>query len=105
MPPICEIIAINGPAIVWASSGNADAHTVEICWAIGSHSRFQVSSVLSIQSCGVQPTAFVAPAGNAVAPLSQVSARWTASLIAVDVAAGTGLTNPIELDASRRAKS
>jgi hypothetical protein len=35
-----------------ASSGSAEAHTVEICSATGLHSRFQVSSVLSIQSFG-----------------------------------------------------
>ena len=40
------------------------------------------------------------PAGSAVTPLSQVSARWTASLIASRVATGMGATNPIELDAS-----
>src|SRR6201996_1803242 len=54
MPPICDIIDNNGPAIALASSGSADAHTVAICWAIGSHSRFQVSRVLSTQSLGVQ---------------------------------------------------
>lgn len=45
MPPICEIIDSNGPAMALASSGSAEAHTVEICSATGSHSRFQVSNV------------------------------------------------------------
>ena len=90
IPPICDIIDISGPAIALASSGNASAQTVEICSAIGSHSRFQVSSVLSTQSCGVHPTALVVPAGSAVTPSSQVSARCTASEIAADVAAGIG---------------
>ena len=53
MPPICVIIASSGPAMALASSGSAEAHTVEICSATGSHSRFQVSRVLSIQSLGV----------------------------------------------------
>ncbi len=53
MPPICDIIASSGPAMLLASSGSAEAHTVEICSATGSHSRFQVSRVLSIQSLGV----------------------------------------------------
>src|ERR1700759_46403 len=105
MPPICDIIANNGPAMLLASSGSEDAHTVEICCAIGSHSRFQTSSVLSTQSLGVQPTALVVPAGNAVTPSSQVSARCTASRIASLVATAIGATNPIELDASWRASS
>ena len=105
MPPICDIIASSGPAMLLASSGSDDAHTVEICWAIGSHSRFQVSRVLSTQSLGLQPTALVVPAGSAVAPSSQVSARCTASAIAEFVVAGIGATNPIELDATRRANS
>ena len=54
----------------------------------------------STQSAGVHATALVVPAGSAVAPSSQVSARRTASAIAEWVASGTGLTNPIELDAS-----
>ena len=105
MPPICDIIASSGPAIALASSGSADAHTVEICSATGSHSRFQVSSVLSIQSLGVHATDLVVPAGSAVTPSSQVSARRTASAIAALVCSGTGATNPIELDASWRARS
>src|ERR1700759_959706 len=105
MPPICDIIANNGPAMLLASSGSEDAHTVEICCAIGSHSRFQTSSVLSTQSLGVQPTALVVPAGNAVTPSNQVSARCTASAIAEFVVAGIGATNPIELVATRRANS
>ena len=56
MPPICDIIDSSGPAMLLASSGSEEAHTVEICSAIGSHSRFQVSSVLSTQSVGVQPS-------------------------------------------------
>ena len=105
MPPICDIIDSSGPAMLLASSGSADAHTVEICSATGSHSRFQVSSVLSTQSVGVHATALVVPAGSAVTPSSQVSARCTASAIAVLVFSGTGATNPIELDASWRARS
>ena len=105
MPPICDIIDSSGPAMALASSGSAEAHTVEICWAIGSHNRFQVSSVLSTQSVGVQATVLVVPAGRAVTPSSQVSARWTASLIASRVALGIGATNPIELEASCRASS
>src|SRR5271157_1437625 len=105
MPPICDIIARSGPAMLLASSGRDDDHTVAICSAIGSHSRFQVSKVLSTQSLGLQPTAPVVPAGSAVAPSSQVSARWTASAIALFVEAGTGATNPIELAATRRANS
>ena len=105
MPPICDIIESSGPAMVLASSGSADAHTVEICWAIGSHNRFQISRVLSTQSLGLQPTVLLAPAGRAVAPSSQVSARWTASTIAALVVAGIGATNPMELDATRRASS
>ena len=54
MPPICDIIDSSGPAMVLASSGSDDAHTVAICSATGSHSRFQVSRVLSTQSLGVQ---------------------------------------------------
>src|ERR1700761_7992659 len=100
MPPICDIIDNSGPAMFLASSGSAAAHTVEICWAIGSQSRFQVSRVLSTQSLGVHATALLVPAGSAVTPSSQVSARWTASPIAWLVAAGIGATNPIELDAS-----
>ena len=88
-----------------ASSGSEDAHTVEICWAIGSHSRFQVARVLSTQSLGLQPTALLVPAGSAVTPLSQVSARCTASAIAEFVVAGIGATKPIELDATWRASS
>ncbi len=95
----------SGPAMALASSGSAEAHTVEICSATGSHSRFQVSRVLSIQSLGVQPTAFVVPAGSAVTPSSQVSARCTASAIAELVSGGIGAANPIELDASCRARS
>ena len=105
MPPIWVIIAISGPAMALASSGSAEVHTEEICPAIGSHSRFQVSMVLSTQSCGLHATALVAPAGSAVAPSSQVSARCTASAIAFEVASGTGAVNPIELDASLRARS
>ena len=86
--------------MVLASSGSAEAHTVEICSATGSHNRFQVPSVLSIQSVGVHATALVVPAGSAVTPSSQVSARCTASAIAVPVFSETGATNPIELDAS-----
>ncbi len=105
MPPICDIIASSGPAMLLASSGSAEAHTVEICSATGSHSRFQVSSVLSIQSVGVHATALVVPAGSAVAPSSHVSASRTASAIAALVFSGTGATNPMELDASCRARS
>jgi hypothetical protein len=105
MPPICDIIDISGPAMALASSGSADAHTVEICSAIGSQSRFQVSRVLSTQSFGVQAMVLVVPAGSAATPSSQVSARWTASPIASRVATGMGATNPIELDASWRASS
>ena len=105
MPPICDIIASSGPAMLLASSGSAEAHTVEICSATGSHSRFQVSSVLSIQSLGVHATALVVPAGSAVAPSSHVSARCTASAIAALVFSGTGATKPMELDASCRARS
>ena len=100
MPPICVIIASSGPAIALASSGSAEAQTVEICSAIGSHNRFQVSRVSSTHSVGVQATAFVVPAGRAVAPSSQVSARCTASAIAAVVPAGIGATNPMELEAS-----
>ena len=103
--PIWDIIDISGPAIALASSGSADAHTVEICSAMGSHIRFHVSNVLSTQSDGVHPTAFVVPAGRAEAPSSHVSARWTASAIAEVVLAGIGATNPIEFDARRRASS
>ena len=88
-----------------ASSGSADAHTVDICSATGSHSRFQVSRVLSTQSLGVHATDLVVPAGRGVTPSSHVSARRTASATAVLVCSGTGLTNPIELDASWRARS
>ena len=82
IPPIWDIIASSGPAIAWASCGSAEAHTVEICSATGSHSRFQVSRVLSSHSVGVQATVRVVPAGSAVAPSSQVSASRTASAIA-----------------------
>ena len=61
--------------------------------------------MLSTQSCGVHATARVAPAGSAVAPSSQVSARCTASLTAADVDSETGATNPIDDDASLRAMS
>ncbi|SHW60743.1 Uncharacterised protein [Mycobacteroides abscessus subsp. abscessus] len=105
MPPICDIIASSGPAIALASSGNADTHTVDSCSATGSHSRFQVLRVLSSQSLGVHATARVVPAGRAVTPSSQVSARCTASEMAVAVCSGTGLTKPIEFDASLRARS
>ena len=105
MPPICDIIDSSGPAMLLASSGRAEAHTVEICSATGSHSRFQVSSVLSIQSVGVHATALVVPAGSAVTPSSHVSARRTASAIAALVFSGMGATKPIELDASWRARS
>ena len=64
MPPICDIIDSSGPAMALASSGSADAHTVAICSAIGSHSRFQVSRVWSTQSLGVQATVLVVPAGQ-----------------------------------------
>ena len=83
MPPICDIIASSGPAMLLASSGSADAHTVEICSATGSHSRFQVARVLSIQSLGVHATDLVVPAGSGVTPSSQVSASRTASAIAL----------------------
>src|SRR3954471_21172743 len=105
MPPICDIIDSNGPAMLLASSGSAEAHAVEICSATGSHSRFQVSKVLSIQSVGVHATALVVPAGSGVAPSNQVSASRTASAIAALVFLGTGATNPIALDASWRARS
>lgn len=105
MPPICDIICSSGPAMLLASSGSDAAHTVEICWAIGSHSRFHVSNVLSTQSAGVHPTALAVPAGSAVAPSSQVSARCTASAIAEFVVSGTGATKPIEFEATRRASS
>ena len=105
MPPIWDIIDSSGPAIAWASSGSAEAHTAEICSATGSHSRFQVSSVLSIQSVGVHATALVVPAGSGVAPSSHVSASRTASEMAVLVCSGTGATKPMELDASWRARS
>ena len=110
MLPIWVIIAISGPAIA-ASSGGAppwssdEDHIVETCSAIGSHSRFQVSMVLSTQSCGVHAALRVAPAGRAVAPSSQVSARWTASATALVVESETGAVNPMELDASLRASS
>ena len=103
--PIWVISAISGPAIALASSGSAEVHTVEICSAIGSHSRFQVSRVLSTQSCGDQAAARVAPAGSAVAPSSQVSARCTASVTALAVDSETGAENPMELEASLRARS
>ena len=99
MPPICDIIASSGPAMLLASSGSAEAHTVEICSATGSHSRFQVSRVLSIQSLGVHATALVVPAGSAVAPSSQVSARRTASAMAELVVSGIGRD---EADRARR---
>ena len=105
MPPICDIIDSSGPAMAFASSGSADAHTVESCSATGSHSRFQVSRVLSSQSVGVHATALVVPAGNGVAPSSQVSANRTASAMAVAVCSGTGATNPMEFEASWRARS
>jgi hypothetical protein len=47
----------------------------------------------------------VVPAGSAVTPFSQVSARWTASPIALRVASEMGATNPIELVASCLASS
>ena len=103
--PIWVITAISGPAIACASCGSAEDHTVAICSAIGSHSRFQVSRVLSTQSCGVHATARVAPAGSAHAPSSQVSARCTASPIAAEVDSETGATNPIDDVASLRANS
>ncbi len=99
MPPIWVIIAISGPAIALASSGSAEAHTDEICSAIGSHSRFQVSRVLSTHSPGVHATALTAPAGRAVAPSSQVSARCTASEMAED---GGGRDRRDEPDGVRR---
>ncbi|SKV28667.1 Uncharacterised protein [Mycobacteroides abscessus subsp. abscessus] len=77
----------------------------EICSATGSTSRFQFSKVLSTQSVAVQAAVRVAPAGNAVAPSSQVSARCTASVIADVVLAVMGATKPIELEASCRAMS
>ena len=61
--------------------------------------------MLSIQSLGVHATALVVPAGSAVTPSSQVSARCTASAIAELVVSGIGATKPIELDASWRARS
>ena len=82
-----------------------DVHTEATCSAIGSHSRFQVFRVLSTQSCGVQAAVRVAPAGSAVAPSSQVSARCTASVTARPVDSGTGAVKPMELDASLRASS
>ena len=103
--PIWVIIAISGPAIARASSGRLADHTLETCSAIGSHSRFQVAMVLSTQSCGVQAADLVAPAGSEVAPSSQVSARCTASATALVVDSETGVENPIELDASLRARS
>src|SRR5258708_27479706 len=99
MPPICDIIASSGPAMLLASSGSAEAHTPEICSATGSHNRFQVSSVLSIQSLGVHAVDLVVPAGSGVTPSSHVSARRTASAMALAVASGIRLTEPIELDA------
>ncbi len=88
MPPICDIIASRGPAMLLASSGSVDAHTPAICSATGSHSRFQVSRVLSIQSLGVHAADLVVPAGSGVTPSSQVSARRTASAMALVVALG-----------------
>ena len=103
--PLIAGLILLGPAIALASSGSAEAQTVEICSAIGSHSRFQVSRVPSTHSVGVQATAFTVPAGSAVAPSSQVSARCTASVIAVTVPAGIGAVKPMALDASCRARS
>ena len=105
IPPICEIIDSSGPAMLLASSGSAEAHTVEICCATGSHSRFQVSSVLSIQSLGVHASALLVPAGSAVAPSSHVSARRTASAMAEAVPSAIGAVKPTELDANCRARS
>ena len=105
MPPIWVIIAISGPAMALASSGRADAHTVDICSATGSHNRFQVARVLSTHSLGVHATVLVVPAGRGVTPSSHVSANRTASPTAALVCSGTGVTNPIELDASWRARS
>jgi len=42
----------------------------------------------------------VVPAGSAVTPSNQVSARRTASPIAALVVSGIGAAKPIELDAS-----
>ena len=105
IPPICDIIAISGPAMALASSGSVDAHTDEICSATGSQSRFQVLRVLSSQSLGVHAADFVVPAGRGVTPSSHVSARRTASAIALLVFSGTGVTNPMELFAICRARS
>ncbi len=105
MPPIWEIIDSSGPAIALASSGSAEVHTDEICWATGSHSRFQVSSVWSIQSVGDHAEVVVVPAGRAVDPSSQVSASRTASAIALAVPAGMGATKPMDCEASCRARS
>src|SRR6188472_1042055 len=105
MPPIWVIIDSSGPAMDFACSGSDDAHTVEICSATGSHSRFHVSSVLSTQLVGVHATDLVVPAGSAVTPSSHVSARWTASEIAALVFSPTGATKPMELDANWRARS
>ncbi len=55
--------------------------------------------MLSIQSVGVHATALVVPAGSAVAPSSQVSARRTASEIAALVFSGIGSDEP---DRARR---
>ena len=105
MPPICDSIASSGPAMLLASSGSVDAHTVEICSATGSHNRFQVFIVLSTHSLGVHATDWVVPAGSAVTPSSHVSASRTASATAPLVCSDTGLTNPMELPASWRARS
>src|SRR5690242_13147892 len=98
MPPIWDIIAISGPAMLLASSGSAEAHMVEICCATGSHKRFQVSMVLSSQSVADQATALEVPAGSGVTPSSQRSARCTASAIALVVFSGMGATKPMEFD-------
>ena len=105
MPPICDIIDSSGPAMLLASSGSADAHTV------GNLFGHRIAQPLPGVQRVVDPVVgsprdrLVVPAGSAVTPSSQVSARCTASAIAELVVSGTGATKPIELDASCRARS
>ena len=52
--------------VAYAASGSVADHMPDTCWATGSHSRFQVGSVSSIQSLGVHASVLLAPAGSVV---------------------------------------
>ncbi len=79
MPPIDPIIASSGPACSLACSGSPSTQAFETCSAIGEQSFSQVGIVASTHCLGVQAVVVRAPAGSAVTPSSQTSARATAS--------------------------